>query len=382
LTAESHGYTNFAGTPSPALLNWFPDVNSGTFTGQSQGPWTLAGNADYVAMAGEFTTVNNQPQQGLSRFAVRSIAPNKRGPRVSGAPFKPTLSSPAAGTVRVRWQANWDQDNENLTYEVRRNGVVVSTIQQASTFWKRPGMTFMDTGLKPGQSYSYRIFVRDALGNEARGDGESITAAASAPAPGAYAQQVLADQPGNYWRLGEAGGTSGVDLAGKDDLTVRPGVSFGVPGALNGEANTAAAFNGTATGVASNPTLAARPSTFTVEAWVRTATSQGGQILSYGNSATAVSTDFDRSLYMDPAGLILFGVRPKGSAGSPVTVKTTTSFNDNQWHHVVATLGSGGMQLFVDGKAAADRRLLADRRRQSGRLAQLGQNPRHHRHTH
>jgi PKD repeat protein len=352
VTTESHGYTNFAGNPAPSLLNWFPRLDSGTFTGQNQGPWTVTGNANYVAMAGEFMTVNNQPQQGLTRFARSGIAPNLRGPQISGAPFKPTLSSPAAGTVRVRWQANWDQDNENLSYEVRRNGAVISTLKQDSTFWKRPGMTFVDTGLVPGRSYGYRIYARDAFGNEARGDTVTITVAASAPAQGDYAQQVMADRPGNYWRLGEGGGATGVDLAGKDDLIVRPGVSFGATGALNGEANTAATFNGTIDGVASSPTLAARPSTFSVEAWVRTATTQGGQILGYGNTQTAVSKDSDRNLYMNPAGIIIFGVRPKGSGGGPITVKTTTSYNDNQWHHVVATLGSGGMQLFVDGKAA------------------------------
>jgi PKD repeat protein len=357
VTAESHGYTSFAGTPSPSLLNWFPILNSGTFTGQDQGPWTVTGNADYVVMAGEFTTVNNVPQQGLTRFARSSIAPNLRGPRVSGTTFKPTLSSPAAGTVRVRWQANWDQDNENLSYEVRRDGALISTIKQDSTFWKRPGMTFLDKGLVPGRSYGYRIFAKDAFGNEARGDGVSITVAGSVPPPGDYAQQVLADKPGNYWRLGEAGGATGVDLAGKDDLIVWPGVRFGAAGALNGEANTAAVFNGTADGVAGSPTLAARPSTFTAEAWVRTATTQGGQILGYGNTQTEVSVDSDRNIYMDKTGRIFFGVRPTGSSsgGARITVNTATTYNDDQWHHVVATLGPGGMQLVVDGKAAAGR---------------------------
>jgi hypothetical protein len=357
LTTESHGYTNFAGTPSPSLLNWFPTLNNGTFTGQSQGPWTVTGNADYVAMAGEFTTVNNQPQQGLTRFAKSSIAPDRRGPQVTGRNFNPSLSSPAARTVRVRWQANWDQDNENLIYEVRRNGAVISTVSQASTFWRRPGMTFVDTGLVPGQSYGYRIFARDAFGNEARSDTVTITAAGSVAAPGSYAQQVLADKPGNYWRLGESGGATGVDLAGKDDLTVRPGVSFGAPGALNGESNTAAAFNGTAEGVAGSPTLSIRPQVFSTEAWFRTGTNQGGQIIGYGNSQTGVSADFDRNVYMDNIGRLFFGVRPTGISGtaSRITVNTTKTFNDNQWHHVVATLGPNGMQLFLDGVLAAGR---------------------------
>lgn len=353
LTQESHGYTNYAGTPSPSLLNWFPFMNAGTVTGQDQGPWTVTGNADYVVMAGEFTTVNNQPQQGLVRFAKSAIAPDARGPRVTGLNFNPTLSTPAAGEVRVRWQANWDQDNQNLTYEVRRNGAVISTINQASTFWDRPGMTFVDKGLVAGQTYGYRIFARDAFGNEARSETVNITAAGSVTPPGSYAQAVLADQPANYWRLGEASGVTGVDLAGKDDLIVRPGVTFGAPGAITNDTNTAATFNGTTDSVAGNPTLAKRPDVFSTEAWFKTNTTSGGEIIGYGNTQTGVSTEYDRVLYMSNQGMLYFGVRPGGAARR--SLSTTASFNDDQWHHVVATLGGNGMQLFVDGVLVASR---------------------------
>ena len=58
-------------------------------------------------------------QQGLVRFAVRPIAPNKVGAAVKGSAFVPTLATPAGGTVRISWPANWDQDNEALTYALQ-----------------------------------------------------------------------------------------------------------------------------------------------------------------------------------------------------------------------------------------------------------------------
>ncbi|OFI38958.1 hypothetical protein BIU82_16780 [Arthrobacter sp. SW1] len=353
LTQESHGYTNFAGTPAPSLLNWYPFLDAGSFTGQDQGPWSVASTADYVAMAGEFTIVNNQPQQGLVRYAKSSIAPNQRGPRVDGTNLNPTLSTPGPGQVRVRWQANWDQDNRELTYQVLRDSNVIRTIEQPSTFWDRPGMTFLDTGLTPGQEYRYRVFARDPFGNEARSDTVTITAGGTAPPSSAYAASVQADDPVNYWRLGEPSGVTGVDSAGKDDLELMPGVTFGASGAVNGEANTAASFNGTTSSVAFNPTLAKRPNVFSVEAWFRTNTITGGEIIGYGNTQSDVSADKDRTVYMSNTGRLYFGVRPDG--GTRQTINTTGSYNNNQWHHVVATLGPNGMQLFVDGVLQASR---------------------------
>jgi hypothetical protein len=75
---EPYGYFNFAGQPAPSRSTSSPRSTQGTFTGQNQGPWHVAGNSQYVVMGGEFRNVNDAPQQGLVRFAVSSIAPNDR----------------------------------------------------------------------------------------------------------------------------------------------------------------------------------------------------------------------------------------------------------------------------------------------------------------
>lgn len=207
LTADPLGYPSFTGQPAPSLLNWFPDMDTGTASGQSQGPWAVTGNNTYVVMVGEFRNVNQQPQQGMARFARRDAAPNLQGPRVTGAAFVPTLSSPGAGQVRVQWQANWDRDNSNLSYSVLRDGnpVPVHTVTAQSTFWQRPTLVFSDAGLTAG-AHSYRIAVRDPLGSTTTGDSGSITIAGSTGTP-----------PMAAFTAGTTGLTVNVDAAASSD---------------------------------------------------------------------------------------------------------------------------------------------------------------------
>lgn len=164
LTKDIHGYPSFTGRPAPELLTWFPDMDTGSATGQSQGPWNVVGTSQYIVMGGEFKNVNFKGQQGLVRFAVSSIAPNKEGPRSGSSSTNPALYSPSSGVIRVRWQSNWDRDNANLTYQVYRDGVVVNTQTKATNFWNRPTMEYLDK-VAPGSTHSYRIVVKDPFGN-------------------------------------------------------------------------------------------------------------------------------------------------------------------------------------------------------------------------
>ncbi len=96
-TADIYGYPDHPGTPRPELLTWFPVTDVGSFTGKGQATWTVSGNSQYVVYGGEFPKVNGVPQQGLVRYAVRSIAPNKQGPKNPGADFDPKAISCRCG---------------------------------------------------------------------------------------------------------------------------------------------------------------------------------------------------------------------------------------------------------------------------------------------
>ena len=159
---QHHG--NFAGQPAPALFNWFPDLRIGSYTGTSQAAWSAVGNSSYLALAGEFLAVNGTPQQGLVRLALPAAgAPGKQGPRVTAEELAPTAAL-TDNTVALSWRSGWDRDDQALSYEVLRNGVVVHARSGISQFWNRPTLRVNDAGLRPG-TYGYQVRLRDPDGN-------------------------------------------------------------------------------------------------------------------------------------------------------------------------------------------------------------------------
>lgn len=162
-------YPSYQGQPRGSLLNWFPDLTPGDVSGAHDAAWTVTGNSQYIALGGEFPTVNGTAQQGLVRFAVREAAPNKMGPSVYAGAHYGVTASPAnsAGRSLVRVFSVGDPDNGRLTYRVyRRNSSrLLATHTLDSRFWKADSWTFTDSGLPPGTSADYRVVVTDPLGN-------------------------------------------------------------------------------------------------------------------------------------------------------------------------------------------------------------------------
>jgi PKD repeat protein len=356
-TTKAPRYTSWTGRPRPTVLNFFPTLNAGTYTGQAQAAWSLTGRGDYLVMGGEFTTVNGVGQQSLVRMANSTVAPNDRGPELTAAQMRPNASSTTAGEVTVSWPSSWDMDNEQLTYNLYRNSgtTPVYTVTAASQWWRMPLQTYTDAGLTPGSSASYRVTVSDAFGNVVSSpQGNAVTVAA---ATSAYANQVETDGPTAYWRLGETTGTTAYSAVGVTNLAEGAGITRGVAGAIAGDP--AVTANGTTTGIAATTATVAAPpaNNLSVEAWVRTTSTAGGVIAQFGDSATGANTVSDRGLYVDNGGRVSFGVTRQSGGATPTTtytaVRSPAAVTDGTWHHVVATIGTGGATLYVDGASVA-----------------------------
>ncbi|GAB7035642.1 fibronectin type III domain-containing protein [Streptomyces sp. NPDC021749] len=148
------------------ILPWFPDTNDGI--GEQIGPRALTMADGILWAGGEFTTVNDAPQQGLTRFAA---APD------TGAPQVPLMSgsSPARGKITLTWKASWDRDNGVLTYKLYRDGVHLTSLTKDSRYWNRPDMSFTDT-VEPGSAHRYSLEVTDGTNVSGRNGPVNVTA--------------------------------------------------------------------------------------------------------------------------------------------------------------------------------------------------------------
>jgi galactose oxidase len=196
----------------------------------------------------------------------------------------------------------------------------------------------------------YMLFAMDANGTPSISTTISITNVASQP-PTHYGQTIYADGPAVYWPLGESGGTTAADLSGNNDPANYQGGGFtyGVPSPAEGGGGVGVTLNGsTSQIVASQPIT--NPAPYSEEMWFSTTTTTGGLLTGFGTDASGMaSTSRDRVVYMGNNGQIHFGVYP----GSPVVINSPGSYNDGQWHHLVATQGSDGMHLYIDGQQVA-----------------------------
>lgn len=337
-------YKDWEGTPGPSAYAWYPDFSVGTSSGLGQAGLSITGVGDTISIAGEFVGVNNQRFQGIVRFSTNPPQGAQDGPRLSGEDWQPTADSFVPGRVRVSVPGNWDRDDLDLTYELRRSdtSTPVATVTASSTWWDHPGVVLEDPTASPGSSATYTVVVRDGDGNSVTSS--PVTATVAAGVASEYTTAVIDDAPQLYYPLGD----TMQDWAGADPPTAGHGVIAGSPGIENSSTGYSG-FGGSSSGRVATSSTTSAPEEFSTELWFRTTSSEGGKLIGYGSSASGESGSYDRHAYMTDSGEIVFGVHP----GAVRTIRSAPGYNDGQWHHVVASQSADGMELYLDGEQVA-----------------------------
>jgi concanavalin A-like lectin/glucanase superfamily protein len=163
--------------------------------------------------------------------------------------------------------------------------------------------------------------------------GAAPKAPATPVARAAYSAAVVADSPSSYWRLDEAAGSTAKDLVGGHAASAHGGVTFGVPGALLNDRDTAVRFNGADGRI----DLGSMNSPRTVELWMK-APAQTKETPLFSNRNA-----LQQYLYL---GMLLRIPHVFDSFG----LFGGTTLANNRWHHVVFTYSGITGKIYVDGR--------------------------------
>jgi len=160
-----------------------------------------------------------------------------------------------------------------------------------------------------------------------------------------YREAILADAPLAYLRLGELGtGGIAIDETGANNASVVGGCTFGVPGALAGDTDTAVGFDGSTCKLVFAGSAFGFPGTapFTIEAWLSTTMDTGFHHVFAKEARDTVNTIDGYGLLVAPTGFELERVVTMAIIKTPA-LPVVAGF-----HHVVAVYTGTQVALYVD----------------------------------
>lgn len=164
---------------------------------------------------------------------------------------------------------------------------------------------------------------------------------------GPYVSAVQSDRPVGYWRLGEtSGATTATDAEQQYPGTYLNSPGLGAPGAVTGDTDTAASFNGTTQTVAV-PAQTQLSGNFTVEAWIKPASTPSaiGLVGSRGPS------DGSFDIQIVPGGLHTdIG---NGTTWLSTSADAPNSLQTGVWSQVAEAVTPTSWTIYVDGTQRA-----------------------------
>ena len=320
-------------TAVPTGSNWSVDASSALSDGT------------YTAQAEQADSAGNVGRSSPSTFRIDATAPTVvlTAP-AHGASLRPALPTFAGTggiaqgdgtTVTVRLYAGPTPTGSPIQ-------TMIPTVQASGSF-----SVAALGALIPG-TYTAQVEQGDAAGNRGLSAANTFTITG-------YPEEINADAPAGYWRLGEATGTTAADeTATHNNGTYQNGVILGVPGGLATSPNTAARFDAVndrvSMGDPANGSLDFGTSDFSVEAWVKTTANGDETVVS--KQPTSTGPYWHVTISDDPGQV--GQVRATISAGTVVrVVYGPTRVDDGQWHQIVVVFARAtGITIYVDGNSS------------------------------
>ncbi|MFO1499238.1 MAG: LamG-like jellyroll fold domain-containing protein [Verrucomicrobiota bacterium] len=187
-----------------------------------------------------------------------------------------------------------------------------------------------------------------------------------------YQATVMQDHPIGYWRLGESSGAVATNLGSLGSAaagTASATVAFGQPGALVGDTNTAAGFDGAVGKIEVPYAEALNPLAYTYEVWANVTPDSSGAYRSplASRDDTPASNTAGVIFYADPADNWQFW-NGRGNGGWHNL--GGGSVIPGQWSHLVGTYDGTNKAFYVDGVLVGGERVAFQPNR--GRVLRIG----------
>lgn len=167
-----------------------------------------------------------------------------------------------------------------------------------------------------------------------------------------YDSVILGDSPTYYWETNETSGTNAADSADSNTGTYRGTVTLAQAGPA-GLGNATVLLDGS-TGFISTATQLTNPQgPLSIEFWFKMSGSTSGPLFGFLNAQLMTGgTSLDRHIYIGSTDKkVYWGI----FTTVVVTVNSSATVNDGNWHHVVATLASNNnMGLYLDTVSASN----------------------------
>lgn len=229
----------------------------------------------------------------------------------------------------------------NGPYRLRLDGVNDRVI--ASSALNGEAAFFFDAWLRPESLDADRSILTNGSGangmslrSSVEGDGRIVLKVGER----SYAEEVLADSPVAYFRLGESAGSASADVSGNRYAATygASGVTLGFGGALSGDSDRAVSLDGTNGTIEINYAVG---STVTIEMWASTANVVSKMLWQSGPNGAGPDLFFHNGK---------ISLNTWNADGNPFCLTPATAAN-GLYHHYVTVLDNvgGTATLYYDG---------------------------------
>jgi hypothetical protein len=181
----------------------------------------------------------------------------------------------------------------------------------------------------------------------------------------AYSSAVLADAPLGYYRLDESSGPKLCDYSSAVNVGTyaSSGITYGVPGGLPGDSDTAISANGTpgVIGNSNSDSGVSGSESFTLEGWFKsTGTVQDQALVDIGQNSSGTGTEAGLGMWSEVScgeakSASVLGLDEEGTSNCWDTTKVGVNLWDGNWHYLAITYAPGAMGAsgevtgYVDG---------------------------------